>query len=198
MCRSMSRRPSDRGAERCDHQGHEQQTSAVLIFTCRNLGAFMKPVTCSAMRRSASCLRPSPRCQPDPARDRVVVPFQISCGDCWMCERSLYTQCETTRYAVRAVERIVRLFQAVRPGAVWPGRAPSDPEAQFTHILVPEGPPDDRFIYLSDVLPTAWQAVEYAGVPDGGSLLIWDSDRSATWQVGSPSRNGSTRSSRWI
>src|SRR4029077_13059729 len=46
------------------------------------------------------------------------------------------------------------------------------PEAQFTHILVPEGPPDDRFIYLSDVLPTAWQAVEYAGVPDGGSLLI--------------------------
>jgi hypothetical protein len=34
------------------------------------------------------------------------------------------------------------------------------------------GRPDDRFIYLSDVLPTAWQAVEYAGVPDGGSLLV--------------------------
>jgi threonine dehydrogenase-like Zn-dependent dehydrogenase len=46
------------------------------------------------------------------------------------------------------------------------------PEAQFTHILVPDGPPDDRFIYLSDVLPTAWQGVEYAGVPDGGSLLV--------------------------
>ena len=46
------------------------------------------------------------------------------------------------------------------------------PEAQFTHILVPEGPPDDHFIYLSDVLPTAWQAVEYAAVPDGGSLLV--------------------------
>src|SRR4030095_2333130 len=42
----------------------------------------------------------------------------------------------------------------------------------FTHILVPEGAPDDRFIYLSDVLPTAWQAVEYASVPDGGSLLV--------------------------
>jgi threonine dehydrogenase-like Zn-dependent dehydrogenase len=35
-----------------------------------------------------------------------------------------------------------------------------------------EGRPDDRFIYLSDVLPTAWQGVEYAGVPDGGSLLV--------------------------
>ena len=32
-------------------------------------------------------------------------------------------------------------------------------------IKVPEGPPDDRFVYLSDVLPTAWQAVAYAGVP---------------------------------
>ena len=39
-------------------------------------------------------------------------------------------------------------------------------------IKVPEGPPDDRFLFLSDVLPTAWQAVEYAGVPDGGTLLV--------------------------
>jgi len=37
---------------------------------------------------------------------------------------------------------------------------------------VPEGPPDDRFVYLSDVLPTAWQAVEYADIPDGGSVLV--------------------------
>jgi threonine dehydrogenase-like Zn-dependent dehydrogenase len=46
------------------------------------------------------------------------------------------------------------------------------PQAQFTHIKVPEGPPDARFVYLSDVLPTAWQAVEYAGVPDGGSVTV--------------------------
>jgi threonine dehydrogenase-like Zn-dependent dehydrogenase len=39
-------------------------------------------------------------------------------------------------------------------------------------IKVPEGPADDRFVYLSDVLPTAWQAVEYAGIPDGGSVLV--------------------------
>jgi threonine dehydrogenase-like Zn-dependent dehydrogenase len=37
---------------------------------------------------------------------------------------------------------------------------------------VPEGPPDDRFLFLSDVLPTAWQAVEYAGIPDGGSVVV--------------------------
>ncbi|MEJ7583544.1 MAG: zinc-binding dehydrogenase [Acidimicrobiales bacterium] len=39
-------------------------------------------------------------------------------------------------------------------------------------IKVPEGPPDDRFVYLSDVLPTAWQAVDYADVPAGGSLVV--------------------------
>src|SRR5687767_9690785 len=46
------------------------------------------------------------------------------------------------------------------------------PQAQYTHIKVPEGPPDERFVYLSDVLPTAWQAVEYAGIPDGGSVTV--------------------------
>ena len=41
------------------------------------------------------------------------------------------------------------------------------PQAQFTHIKVPDGPPDSRFVYLSDVLPTAWQSVAYADIPDG-------------------------------
>jgi threonine dehydrogenase-like Zn-dependent dehydrogenase len=47
------------------------------------------------------------------------------------------------------------------------------PQAHFGPIKVPEGPSDDRFLYLSDVLPTAWQAVEYASVPIGGSLAIF-------------------------
>jgi threonine dehydrogenase-like Zn-dependent dehydrogenase len=46
------------------------------------------------------------------------------------------------------------------------------PQANHTHIKVPDGLPDERFVYLSDVLPTAWQAVEYAGVPDGGSVTV--------------------------
>jgi threonine dehydrogenase-like Zn-dependent dehydrogenase len=37
---------------------------------------------------------------------------------------------------------------------------------------VPQGPPDERFLYLSDVLPTAWQAVEYADIPEGGSVTV--------------------------
>ena len=105
--------------------------------------------------------------------DRVVVPFQISCGHCWMCERRLYTQCETTQ--VRGEGSGAALFGYSKLYGQVPGAQAEYlrvPEAQFTHILVPDGPPDDRFVYLSDVLPTAWQAVEYAGVPDGGSLLV--------------------------
>jgi threonine dehydrogenase-like Zn-dependent dehydrogenase len=46
------------------------------------------------------------------------------------------------------------------------------PFANYLPIKVPDGPPDDRFVFLSDVLPTAWQSVEYAGVPDGGSVAV--------------------------
>src|SRR5690606_26267726 len=47
------------------------------------------------------------------------------------------------------------------------------PQAHFGPIKVPKGPPDERFIYLSDVLPTSWQAVEYAAIPEGGSVTVY-------------------------
>jgi threonine dehydrogenase-like Zn-dependent dehydrogenase len=105
--------------------------------------------------------------------DRVVIPFQISCGSCFMCDLQLYTQCETTQ--VREQGKGAALFgYSQLYGAVPGGQAEylRVPQAQFTHIKVPEGPPDARFVYLSDVLPTAWQALEYAGVPDGGSVTV--------------------------
>jgi len=46
------------------------------------------------------------------------------------------------------------------------------PQARYTHIKVPQDGPDERYVYLSDVLPTAWQAVEYAEVPEGGTLVV--------------------------
>ena len=107
------------------------------------------------------------------AGDRVVMPFQMSCGHCWMCDQDLYTQCETTQ--VRDQGMGAALFGYTKLyGAVAGGQAEflRVPQAQNTTIKVPEGPPDDRFVYLSDVLPTAWQAVEYAGVPDGGTLVV--------------------------
>ena len=105
--------------------------------------------------------------------DRVVMPFQISCGTCFMCERGLYTQCETTQVRDQgmgaALFGYTNLYGAVPGGQAELLRVP---QAQNTTIKVPEGPPDERFVYLSDVLPTAWQAVEYASIPDGGTVVV--------------------------
>jgi len=105
--------------------------------------------------------------------DRVVVPFQIACGHCWMCGSGLPTQCETTQVTDQgmgaALFGYTKLYGAVPGGQAEYLRVP---QAQFGPIKVPEGPADDRFVYLSDVLPTAWQAVRYADIPPGGSVAV--------------------------
>ncbi|HEX2138383.1 MAG TPA: zinc-dependent alcohol dehydrogenase [Woeseiaceae bacterium] len=105
--------------------------------------------------------------------DRVVIPFQIACGSCYMCGLGLQTQCETTQVRDRdtgaAIFGYSKLYGQVPGGQAEYLRVP---QAQYGPIKVPEGPPDEQFIYLSDVLPTAWQAVEYAAIPDGGSVTV--------------------------
>ena len=107
------------------------------------------------------------------AGDRVVIPFNISCGTCFMCSQGLHSQCETTQ--VHAEGMGAALFGYTKLYGQVPGGQAEFLRVPFGNTLpvkVPEGPPDDRFVYLSDVLPTAWQAVEYAEVPDGGSLVV--------------------------
>jgi threonine dehydrogenase-like Zn-dependent dehydrogenase len=106
--------------------------------------------------------------------DRVVVPFNISCGGCFMCGQGLFSQCETTQVREQgkgaALLGYTKLYGEVPGGQAELLRVP---QAHFGPIKVPEGPPDDRFVYLSDVLPTAWQAVEYAAAPRGGTLAVF-------------------------
>lgn len=105
--------------------------------------------------------------------DRVVVPFPVACGTCWMCERGLVTQCETTQ--VRAEGTGATLFGYSKLYGSLPGAQAERlrvPFANFGPLVVPEGPPDEHLLLLADVLPTAWQAVEYAAVPVGGTLLV--------------------------
>ena len=105
--------------------------------------------------------------------DRVVVPFQIACGSCFMCDHGLQTQCETTQVTEEGTGAALFGFSKLY-GAVAGGQAEylRIPQAQYGPIKVPDGPADDRFLFLSDVLPTAWQSVEYADVPDGGTVLV--------------------------
>lgn len=105
--------------------------------------------------------------------DRVVIPFNISCGHCFMCDHGLQSQCETTQNRDQGTGAALfgysKLYGEVAGGQAEYLRVP---QAQYTHIKVPNDGPDDRYVYLSDVLPTAWQAVEYAAVPDGGTLAV--------------------------
>ncbi len=119
--------------------------------------------------------------------DRVVIPFNISCGHCFFCDQHLYSQCENTRdegKLARGVNLLGRgrgasLFGYTHVyGAVPGGQAEylRVPQAHFGPIKVLEeatDAPDERFLYLSDVLPTSWQAVAYADVPEGGTLGVW-------------------------
>jgi len=105
--------------------------------------------------------------------DRVVVPFNVCCGSCWMCDQKLYSQCETTQNHEHGTGASFfgysKLYGRVPGGQAEYLRVPF---ADFLPVKVPHGPPDDRFLFLSDVLPTAWQALKYADVPDGGTLLV--------------------------
>ncbi len=105
--------------------------------------------------------------------DRVVVPFNVSCGSCWMCDRKLYSQCETTQNHEHGTGASFfgysKLYGHVPGGQAEYLRVPF---ADFLPVRVPHGPPDDRFLFLSDVLPTAWQALKYADVPADGTLLV--------------------------
>src|SRR5207248_1551822 len=106
--------------------------------------------------------------------DRVVIPFNISCGNCFMCNQGFYSQCETTQVNEygkgAALLGYTKLYGEVPGGQAEYLRVP---QAHFGPIKVPDGPPDERFVYLSDVLPTAWQAVEYAAIPDDGTVAVF-------------------------
>lgn len=105
--------------------------------------------------------------------DRIVVPFTIACGECFMCTRGLQSQCETTQ--VREYGTGAALFGYTKLyGQVAGGQAEylRIPRADYNHIAVGPDLPDERYLFLSDILPTAWQGVEYAHVPEGGTLVV--------------------------
>ncbi|MDG4826246.1 glutathione-dependent formaldehyde dehydrogenase [Asanoa sp. WMMD1127] len=105
--------------------------------------------------------------------DRVVVPFNISCGHCWMCGHGFQAQCETTQ--VREYGKGAALFGYTKLYGQVPGGQAEYlrvPQAQYGPIKVPDGPPDERFLFLSDVLPTSWQAARYADVQPGSTIAV--------------------------
>ncbi|WP_243229757.1 zinc-dependent alcohol dehydrogenase [Microbacterium sp. CIAB417] len=105
--------------------------------------------------------------------DRIVVPFNIACGHCFLCRRGLQSQCETTQVkeygSGAALFGYTKLYGQVPGGQAELLRVPL---ADYNHIRVRKGLPDERYLFLSDILPTAWQAVDYAQVPEDGTLAV--------------------------
>ena len=105
--------------------------------------------------------------------DRVVIPFNISCGNCFMCNMGLQSQCETTQVKEKGSGASLFGFSELY-GSVPGGQAEylRVPHADYGPIKVGSELPDQRYLFLSDILPTAWQGVKYADVPKGGTLAV--------------------------
>jgi threonine dehydrogenase-like Zn-dependent dehydrogenase len=105
--------------------------------------------------------------------DRVVVPFNISCGSCWMCSRGYFAQCETTQN--KGTGKGASLFGYTELyGSVPGGQAEylRVPQAHFGPIKVADEHPDERYLFLSDIIPTAWQGVKFADLEPGNTLAV--------------------------
>ncbi|MDF9278318.1 glutathione-dependent formaldehyde dehydrogenase [Arthrobacter sp. EH-1B-1] len=106
--------------------------------------------------------------------DRVVIPFNVACGHCWMCNQGLQSQCETTQSRDKGTGAKMLGYSELY-GSVPGGQAEylRVPHANYGAVKVGSELPDERYLYLSDILPTAWQGVKYADVPDGGTLAVF-------------------------
>jgi threonine dehydrogenase-like Zn-dependent dehydrogenase len=138
------------------------------------LGPFLNPGDVLGHETMGVVVEAGPEAGDLEVGDRVVVPFNISCGTCWMCSRGLFAQCETTQ--VTEFGKGASLFGYTELyGSVPGGQAEllRVPQAQFGPIKVPEGVDDERYLFLSDVLPTAWQAFMWADVPEGGTVAVF-------------------------
>ena len=106
--------------------------------------------------------------------DRVVIPFNISCGHCYLCRKSMYSQCETTQNLDgrkgAALFGYTHLYGGIPGGQAEYLRVP---QAQFGPIKYDPAIPELAALLLSDVLPTAWQAVEYADIEQGETVAVF-------------------------
>src|SRR5947209_2605943 len=113
--------------------------------------------------------------------DRVVVPFTISCGSCYFCERSLFSLCENSNPNAWMAEKLwghspAGLFgYSHLMGGYAGGQAEyvRVPFADVGPIKIPEGLSDEQVIFLSDMFPTGYMAAENCNIHAGDTVAVW-------------------------
>jgi len=113
--------------------------------------------------------------------DRVVVPFTISCGECFFCKRGLFSLCDTSN----ANAEVARKAMGQSPAGLFGyshmlggfagGQAEymRVPFADVGPIKIPSGMPDDKVLFLSDVFPTGYMAAENCQMESGDTVAVW-------------------------
>jgi threonine dehydrogenase-like Zn-dependent dehydrogenase len=113
--------------------------------------------------------------------DRVVVPFTISCGDCYFCKKGLFSLCDRSNPNAKAAAKIMGQSPAGLFGYshLLGGYAGGQAEylrvpfADVGPIKVPEGLSDEQVLFLSDIFPTGYMAAENAEIEPGDTVAIW-------------------------
>jgi threonine dehydrogenase-like Zn-dependent dehydrogenase len=113
--------------------------------------------------------------------DRVVIPFTIVCGDCEQCRRGNFSVCERTNRRKQLADKVfghatAGLFGYTHLTGGYPGGQAEYlrvPFADATHVKVPDGIPDEKLLFLSDILPTGWQAAAQCDIEPTDTVAIW-------------------------
>jgi threonine dehydrogenase-like Zn-dependent dehydrogenase len=113
--------------------------------------------------------------------DRVVVPFTISCGTCWFCERKLFSLCDTSNRNASLARKAMGqspagLFGFSHMLGAYPGGQAEYlrvPYADVGPVVIPDGLPDEKVVFLSDIFPTGYMAAENAQIQPGDTVAIW-------------------------
>jgi threonine dehydrogenase-like Zn-dependent dehydrogenase len=113
--------------------------------------------------------------------DRVVVPFTISCGECFFCKRGFFSGCERSNPNHAIAEKVwghspAGLFgYSHMLGGYWGGQAEylRVPYADFGPIKVPQSLSDEQVLFLSDIFPTGYMAADFCDIQKGDTIAIW-------------------------
>jgi len=113
--------------------------------------------------------------------DRVVIPFTIQCGQCDQCKRGNFSVCQVTNRKGELADKVfghrtAGLFGYTHLTGGYPGGQAEYlrvPFADTTHIKVPSGIDDEKLLFLSDILPTGWQAAVQADIQPGDTVAVW-------------------------
>ena len=113
--------------------------------------------------------------------DRVVVPFTIACGNCFFCKHDFWSCCDNSNPNAGLAEKMYgyspsglfgfsHLFGGYAGGQAQYARIPF---ADVGPIKIPDGLPDEKVLFLSDVFPTGYQAAENCNIQPGDTIAIW-------------------------